>query len=364
MLAALSGLATVDVLCLSPGAETALKINDVAGVRCVSASLRGSDGILFRLTPKIDFTERLEALLGHSLGAYDLIVGRYAWGLCQIRIPPSVRTLVDLDDYRFRFSSHYGWSVASVAERSRKWLGHLMVRRTLKHFSGAFVASMRDFAEISKSSQLPACFLPNVAPVTLALPSPQPVSEQILFVGSLWYGPNAQGIEWMLSKVWPRVRKKFPKASLLLVGAASLQARSKWERVDGVKAPGFVDDLATAYARSMMVVVPIQSGGGSNIKVLEALQYEKPCVVSSFVASAFAPHLHPGVHFRVADTASQFVEEISEVLNRANLEVEVERIRRGHEVVMEHFLPGSFVATVRGFAGDSAPAGRSLGAVP
>ncbi|MDO9504990.1 glycosyltransferase [Hydrogenophaga sp.] len=351
MLKALEGLAKVDVLCLRPGTETNLVLHAVEGARFIEASLSGADGILWRFSPKIEFTKQLEALLGHPLGGFDLIVGRYAWGLCQLDIPSSVRTLVDLDDYRFRFSRLYERSPANVAERLRKWLGHALAKRNLRRFTGAFVASMRDFDEISASSQLPACFLPNVAPAIPPASSMLPVDGQVLFVGSLWYGPNVQGVGWFLRHVWPSVRVRFPKARFLLVGAASQEARSRWESIDGVRAPGFVDDLSATYAESMVAVVPIQSGGGSNIKVLEALRLGRPCVVSSFVASAFSPHLQPGVHFRTAETAPRFVEEICEILGGTNVEIEATRRQRGYEAVAEHFCPDSFVVTVRAFVG-------------
>lgn len=351
MLKALGGLATVDVLCLRPGAETTLVLNTIGEGRFIEASLSGADAILLRFSPKIEFTKRLEALLGHSLGVFNLIVGRYAWGLCQLDIPPSVRTFVDLDDYRFRFSRLYGWSLVSVADRSRKWLGHALAKRNLKRFTGAFVASMRDFEEISESSQLPACFLPNVAPVAHTVYAACPMHEQILFVGSLWYGPNVQGVGWFLRQVWPGVRARFPKARFLLVGSASQETRRRWESIEGVEAPGFVDDLPAAYAQSMVAVVPVQSGGGSNIKVLEALRLGRPCVVSSFVASAFSPHLQPGVHFREAETALQFVEEVCEILGGTNVELEEARRLRGYEAVEEHFCQDCFVATVRAFVG-------------
>lgn len=352
MLDALSGLATVDVVWLTPGEETVLVLSDVEGIRCVKASLHGADGLAFRFSPKADFTKQLEKLLEHSLDEYSLIVGRYVWGLCQLKVPPLVRTLVDLDDYRFRLSNHYGWSLSCIAERSRKMIGHVLSRRTLSRFSGAFVASTRDLMEASASATLPVCYLPNVASSRVSAPSVHPVGKRVLFVGSLWYGPNVQGVEWLLRKVWPRVREKVHGATLLLVGAAPLEVRNCWERIEGVSAPGFVDDLATAYAQSSVVVVPIQAGGGSNIKVLEALQYKRPCVVSSFVASAFEPHLQPRVHFRVADTISQFVDEICEVLESTQFEVDVELARQGHEAVLASFLPESFIDTVRSFAAE------------
>lgn len=350
MLTALRSLATVDVLCVSPGAQTAMSLSNHGDVRCVTATLSKADGFLFRLTPKKDFTEQLEQLLGSSLNVYSVIVGRYVWGICQLSISPKIKTLVDLDDYRFRFSDQYGWSVKSAIERMKKIVGHALLRRSLHRFSGAFVASSRDLIEISQSSDLQTCFLPNVAPHPAEEKSVQTVAGQVLFVGSLWYGPNAHGVNWLLREVWPIVRSKVNNAKLILVGSVSKEARSLWGVHTGVQVAGFVDDLALTYAHSSVVVVPIQAGGGSNIKVLEALFHKRPCVVSTFVSSAFEPHLQPVVHFRAAETPTQFAEQICEVLQQESREIEEARIRRAYEVVKSTFVPVVFHSAVRQFA--------------
>ena len=57
-----------------------------------------------------------------------------------------------------------------------------------------------------------------------------------------------------------------------MIGAASPEIRSRWEKNAGVTAPGFVDNLDAVYGAAALVIVPIHVGGGSNIKVLEALE--------------------------------------------------------------------------------------------
>ena len=99
-----------------------------------------------------------------------------------------------------------------------------------------------------------------------------------------------------------------------MIGAASPKTHSRWEKNAGVTAPGFVNNLAAAYAAAALVIVPIHVGGGSNIKVLEALAHARPCVVTRLTASAFNDQLHHGRHFLVADTAPQFIQSVLQML--------------------------------------------------
>ena len=82
--------------------------------------------------------------------------------------------------------------------------------------------------------------------------------------------------------------------------------RARWEINAGVSAPGFAPDLAALYQQANLVVVPIHSGGGTNIKVLEAMAYGRPCLVSSFVAAAYGGQLADAKEMLVATNASDF----------------------------------------------------------
>src|SRR5208283_2677634 len=110
---------------------------------------------------------------------------------------------------------------------------------------------------------------------------PNPSSKAILFVGMLSYIYNAQGITTFLKEAWPLIRQAHPDAIFRLVGSRlTEQDRERWAAVPGVELVGFVKDLREAYRDCAFGMVPIWSGGGTNIKVLEALMYGRTCVVS------------------------------------------------------------------------------------
>jgi polysaccharide biosynthesis protein PslH len=311
LLEALQALGTVDVVQLTPGPVMQARRKTVDGIQMVYGEVPGASRP-FRYRPKPDLTGAIEASLGKPLSSYDLIVGRYLWSMCQLALPGGVRTLVDLDDFRYRYGPQAGWSFTLATERLVKTLSHLLARRQLARFDAAFVVSEADQTLLGA---MPNAVLSNVPWSAPAQVAPPAVGKQVLFVGSLWYRPNADGIDWFLAKVWPQVRAAHAQATLHLVGPAPPARREGWEKHPGVTAPGFVDDVGAAYAAAALVVVPVHSGGGSNIKVLEALGYGRACVLSSLALDAFRVSLRSGEHLLEAGDASAFAAHIIRLLD-------------------------------------------------
>jgi glycosyltransferase involved in cell wall biosynthesis len=347
MLEALETCGPVDVLHLMPGA--ALHVGAAAtgpalpgGGRLVEA-FAPEKPLVGRYRPQPALTRAVEGALGRTLADYDVVVGRYAWGVCQLEVPAGVRIVADLDDFRYRYGPQAPWSLETLKERARKWMAHALLRRQLHRFDSVFFVSPLDQRE---QPQVASVLLPNIPFAIPPLAAPRTATtKNVLFVGSLWYRPNAEGIDWLLRHVWPRVRREVPDATLTLVGAAPAATREAWAAHPGVRAPGFVDDLAQAYADASLVVVPIHSGGGTNIKVLEALAYARPCLISSFTHRAFAEKLLCDQHVLVASDKKAFCEEIVRCLT-IDQEKYVALGNAGYEQVTKAFQRHDFKCSV------------------
>lgn len=360
MLQALQRLGRVDVLQLSPDTSTRIDREDNQSTRFVRATLAGADRSLKRYHPKADFTRGIETALEMPMASYDLIVGRYLWPICQLVFPSQVPSIVDLDDFQFRFSPLISWSVDNLGQRLAKRLARILAHRQLGRFMGYFAVSQQDRGILRRMGIQSAEYLPNV-PIGTFVDAPSIVKENtLLFVGSLWYGPNIEAVNWFLKCVWPSVLQHEPSAKLVLVGAAPKSRRAAWETHPEVLAPGFVDDLGEAYRQAKGVIVPVLSGGGTNIKVLEALARGKPCIVSNFVAEAFGEELQPGTHYLVADGAESFVRHTLQVLGGRDTDLRV-LATAGQDRVRDRFTPEAFHTTVQKYAGGFMP-GLRLGA--
>lgn len=353
----LTAHAQVDILQLEEAAGSA-----TPGVERLAASPEGASEVVkavvpaqrwpwMRLRPQPLWTARIEAVLPRKLSAYDLIVARYLWPVSQLALPRGPRVVVDLDDWRYRRDPLA--PASGLLKLARKRLANLLARRELHRFDAAFAVSDLDMRELR--GRVDVHWLPNVPTQGPESVTPVPATRQLLFVGSLWYEPNVEGVEWLLNAVWPLVRARIPDAKLLLAGTASPRAREAWAAHPGVSAPGFVDDLAATYSQSCGVVVPVLSGAGSNIKVLEAMAHGRPCVVTPLVHGAFSDHLEPERHYHVAATASEFAEAMVRMLlqpqgEQPMADAALERVRHVFE-------PGRFALAARSLLCPTADAG-------
>lgn len=107
----------------------------------------------------------------------------------------------------------------------------------------------------------------------------------IAFFGAWGHGPNRQGVEWLVERVWPRVRRDVPEARLLLAGPGAPPASTAG--VSGVEHVGRVGDLARFLGGVQIVVVPILDGIGARVKFGEALASGAAVVSTSAGAEGF-----------------------------------------------------------------------------
>ena len=291
---ALQNLGEVDVLLLEPTAGASRLTPPKPGILAHGLWHQRPLGIR-RFQPDLALDQALQAN-GIDLGKYRLIVSRYLNPISKLLIPPGVRTVVDLDDWGY----HYAPGALALAAKLKSAYAAWLAQRQLKRFDAFFFVSQRDQAH---HPELQSTLLPNIPFNPPAEPFPQTDSSTLLFVGSLWYAPNRDGIDRFLARCWPDIKAAQPQAKLLLVGAAPPAVRQAWERHPDVSATGFVDDLGEAYRHAAFTIAPIYSGGGTNIKILESLAYGRACATTPHGSNAFEPELVHGLSVAQDDAA-------------------------------------------------------------
>ena len=103
--------------------------------------------------------------------------------------------------------------------------------------------------------------------------------SQLVFVGQMGWFPNRDGVQWFLAEVFPRILAVRPDARFVLVGnAEGLQVPSGVRA--NVELRGFVEDLAAVIRGAGIYVVPLRSGSGTRLKVLEAMAFAKAIVTT------------------------------------------------------------------------------------
>lgn len=145
-------------------------------------------------------------------------------------------------------------------------------------------------------------------------PRPEPpVAGRLLFLGALDWFANQDAVEYCVQQMLPRIRLRFPGAHLQIVGRRPPAAwRRQLATQPGVELVGEVDDVRQWLAQAAVVLVPLRIGGGSRIKILEALAMEKAVVSTSVGAEGL--ELRDGLHLLLADVPEQFAQLAAQLL--------------------------------------------------
>jgi polysaccharide biosynthesis protein PslH len=124
--------------------------------------------------------------------------------------------------------------------------------------------------------------------------------NRIVFVGKMDYHPNVDAAVFFARQVWPAVRKRLPGCGLILAGANPGPAVLALREIEGVEVTGTVPDVRPYYRDAIAAVVPLRSGGGTRLKILEAMAAGVPVVSTEIGAEGLA--VTPGSDIVFADS--------------------------------------------------------------
>jgi sugar transferase (PEP-CTERM/EpsH1 system associated) len=151
----------------------------------------------------------------------------------------------------------------------------------------------------------PVCVVPTGVDASYFAEMARPVRPRhLVFTGSMDWLPNEDGMLYFVRDVLPRIRREEPSATLSIVGRAPTPAVVRLGTEYGVEVTGRVDDVRPHMAAAAIYVVPLRIGGGTRLKIFEAMAMGKP-VVSTSVGAEGLP-LEPGTHALLADSAGDF----------------------------------------------------------
>ncbi|MEW6193630.1 MAG: glycosyltransferase family 4 protein [Bacteroidota bacterium] len=183
-----------------------------------------------------------------------------------------------------------------------------------KKMDAIFAVSERDKTILNKDvPHIPKFLMPNGVDTSYFKPlfeKPEPYS--MVFTGMMGYFPNCDGMLYFLDEIFPLILKKIPQAKIYIVGNSppkSLQDRSS----NNVIVTGYVDDVRPYVWRSSLYVVPLRMGGGTRLKVLEALAMKKPVITTSIGCEGI--NVTDGESVLIEDDPENFALRAVELLN-------------------------------------------------
>lgn len=345
MRAALNCGCEVDIAYIS-AMPTAIPGQLPAGVRVVMhghPDTRGK-GRLRELTDRLGANVFMtDKQLAHNLrgimqaGGYDYVMCRYIACAQRVGLRPYAHKLIlDIDDLPSQ----------AVAGQLRQASNHRTIFRTLAvPVEHILKWRTRQWVKDSLCTFLPnkaqadawgTDFLPNIPVVSVSEPHFEGGTRNILFIGLLSYKPNSQAIAQFADTVLPKITQKVPEAKLIVAGKGlPKEIADKWQNRSDIQALGFVENLHDFYQMGNIVICPVNVGGGTNIKVVEAMAMGKACVMSRFGMEGFETFVHDGTNAFVADNDDEFAGKCIALLQDDTLCARMQK--EAHEGSMRYY---------------------------
>jgi len=145
--------------------------------------------------------------------------------------------------------------------------------------------------------------------------------SMIMVSGMNWY-PNRDAVLYMQEKIWPLISQAFQDVSWVIVGASPPQKLLDLAKSDPrVTVTGFVDDVRPYLKSAQIYLCPMRDGGGTRLKILDALSMSKPIVSTTIGYEGI--NITPEKNALVADTPDEFVSQISRLLKDPELRAKI-----------------------------------------
>lgn len=246
---------------------------------------------------------------------YDVVVFRYLATAVMCGVEDYADIVIDIDDipwhnyHKMAENPSYSW-IKRGYFGYKSWGIKRVAFRIMKRCRLYYTANPQDC--LTDNSR----YLPNIPAILESQDYVSGCNKNILFVGFMAFPPNYQGVDHFINYIWKNVCRKHPDAHFYVVGKGTPEhLRKAWESYPHVHVLGFVDDLKEMYRKCSVVVSPVYSGAGTNIKVLEALAMKKICILSDFAFKGFDVHLTNGVDLLVARSDSDYTVLLDKVLS-------------------------------------------------
>ncbi|MEO1748108.1 MAG: glycosyltransferase, partial [Pseudomonadota bacterium] len=179
-------------------------------------------------------------------------------------------------------------------------------RSVLSDFNAVFVASRLEKRNLNMRYGVSAIELPNAVDIDLPI-NTNPSSGALLFVGTMGYYPNKHALDWFLRHCWPTLAAT-TDLSLEIVGSGPPADLRRYNNIPRIKAFGWVDDMKRHYRKAQLFIAPLQIGGGTRLKLLDAAAHGLPIVSTSKGAEGIG--LRRGADFWKADTPFAFTTSV------------------------------------------------------
>jgi sugar transferase (PEP-CTERM/EpsH1 system associated) len=268
--------------------------------------------------------QRLQRLT--SQGHYDVVQIEFSYAASYVRaVDPScgAKTVLSMHNVEsLRFRREIDLALRADRRLAAAWdrMFHgLWEEQAIRTFDGIVSVSESERAWVlDRMPEAVVELVPNGVDTDHFRPQapPDPAARpSIVFTGGMHYPPNVDAALWFCERIWPRIRRRLPDLQFEIVGRDPDPRVVALGRRPGVIVTGEVADVRPYIAGSRCVVVPLRSGGGTRLKILEAMAMARPVVSTALGAEGLA--ITPGRDILIADDAERFATHVLDLLGSA-----------------------------------------------
>jgi len=156
----------------------------------------------------------------------------------------------------------------------------------------------------------------------------------ISFTGAMDYLPNKDAMMWFMEEIYEKIKSQIGRFKLFIAGINPGDEIKSWaQRYQDVIVTGRVEDIRQYYADCDVYICPIRIGGGTRLKIVEAMVMNKAVVSTTIGAQGL--DLIDDEHILLADTADSFADKVSELIRDRNRSFRIARV--GRDFVLDNF---------------------------
>jgi polysaccharide biosynthesis protein PslH len=276
-------------------------------------------------------------------GSFDRIVCDFLVPAVNLRgtLPcPSILFTHNVEAEIWRRHAENARGLLSKGLYARQWRRMLRFEgRTLGRFDRILAVSDADaetFRQLYASQvRVPIDVVPTGVDTSYFTPTPEAFlrPKHLAFVGSMDWMPNEDAVLFFCREILPRIRRVEPDVTLSIVGRSPTPAVRRLAQEAGVDVTGTVDDVRQHLGTACATIVPLRVGGGTRLKIFEAMAAGK-AVVSTTIGAEGLP-TESGRHLLIGDGAEAFAGAVLQVLRDPDLRRRLEREAR--TLVTRHY---------------------------
>ncbi|MEZ4672485.1 MAG: glycosyltransferase family 4 protein [Anaerolineae bacterium] len=164
-------------------------------------------------------------------------------------------------------------------------------------------------------------------------PAIQPLPHTLIYTGAVTYDANYEAVEWFVKQVWPLVRARYPQARFTVTGGTGKVDVSKLAAQPGVTFSGYLPSVADSVRQSWAVLATLRTGGGTRLKILEAMALGIPVIATSKGAEGLT--VKDGDNILIANTPQQVAAAVSRLFEDNALRAKL--VSGGRALVEEQY---------------------------